>query len=98
MDCEAATAMPLRKECDGLVDRMDVLPILLERVKRLLNRLQHSSMTNSLASKYQMEDAIFHSLSRVGAEVRFLDEIIDRYLSCPGEPGRELSVSLIYQS
>lgn len=88
MDCEAATAMPSRKECDGLIDRMDVLPILLERVKRLLNRLQHSSITNSLASESLVEDAIFHSLSRVGAEVRFLDETIERYLSCSGEPGR----------
>ncbi|KAK2776649.1 hypothetical protein CKAH01_12299 [Colletotrichum kahawae] len=74
--------MPSRKECDGLIDRMDVLPILLERVKRLLNRLQHSSITNSLASESLVEDAIFHSLSRVGAEVRFLDETIERYLSC----------------
>ncbi|KAK2756631.1 hypothetical protein CKAH01_17139 [Colletotrichum kahawae] len=81
MDCEAAIAMPLRKECNGLTNRINVLPILLKRVKRLLNRLQHSSITNSLASESLVEDAIFHSLSRVGAEVRFLDETIERYLS-----------------
>ncbi|KAF4480751.1 hypothetical protein CGGC5_v011006 [Colletotrichum fructicola Nara gc5] len=61
---------------------MDVLPILLERVNRLLNLLQQSSITNSLASDSLVEDAIFHSLSRVGAEVRFLDETIKRYLNC----------------
>ncbi|KAK1712227.1 uncharacterized protein BDZ83DRAFT_104996 [Colletotrichum acutatum] len=69
--CEAATAMPSKKECDDLIDSLTTIPLLFKRVKALLDH-----------SQQPLDDAIFCSLSRVRAEVEFLDETIERHLSC----------------
>ncbi|OHE90231.1 hypothetical protein CORC01_14473 [Colletotrichum orchidophilum] len=84
MACEAAAAMSSRKECDELIDTLDTLPLLIKRVKALLDHSQHPSIHSSLVSDSQVDDAIFYSLSRVEAEVKLLDETIKQHLSCLG--------------
>ncbi|KAK2778395.1 hypothetical protein CKAH01_11792 [Colletotrichum kahawae] len=72
--------MSSKKECDDLIDSLTTIPLLLKRVKALLHH-----------SQQPLDDAIFCSLSRVRAEVEFLDETIERHLSClgpvTGKPG-----------
>lgn len=80
MVCEAATAMSSKKECDNLIDSLTTVPLLHKRVKALLDH-----------SQQPVDDAIFCSLSRVRAEVEFLDETIEQHLSRlgpdTGKPG-----------
>ncbi|KAK2777410.1 hypothetical protein CKAH01_12095 [Colletotrichum kahawae] len=72
--------MSSKKECDDLIDSLTTIPLFLKRVKALLDH-----------SQQPLDDAIFCSLSRVRAEVEFLDETIERHLSClgpvTGKPG-----------